>query len=344
MSDNDKEIINPAEKPARPRSPFFWRNVGILVAGGAAGVLLMVIILVSYSLLAVNHYFVATLSQLSRRVDESKTMMVDAQKSAMSAEQAVQQTNEALKNQNQLITDIQKTSRTNKDDFLVAEAFFLIKMANDNLQYENNIPLAIKLVQSADQDIAKLSDPKVYPVREALAADLVALQSAPQVDVSGIYARLTALSEQVDKLPLTSQLLNNRPEASADINNEKLSWWRRGLNSIKVALARIVVVRKNLPNVPPFIAPDQQVFLYQNLHMELEKTQWGLLHHEPEIYRLSLLQTINWVKQYALADSAVTKQLLHNLDELQQIEVHPSVPNLNGSLQALQNYMTSLGK
>jgi uroporphyrin-3 C-methyltransferase len=344
MPDNDKQIINPTTEPAHPRSRFFWRNIGILLAGVSSGILLMVIILASYGLLAINNYFAATLTQLSNRFDESKNMVVEAQKTAMSAEQSAQQTNETLKSQAQVIADMQKANRTNKDDFLIAEAFYLIKMANDNLQYENNIPLAIKLVQSANQDIAKISDPKVFSVRQALAADLVTLQSAPQVDTAGVYVRLSALNDQIDKLPLLSQLLNNRPEVSTNVNNEKLPWWRRGLNSMQLALERIVVVRKNLPNAPPFIAPDQQIFLYQNLHMELEKTQWGLLHRQQDVYRLSLLQTINWIKQYAVADSSITKQLLQNLEELQKTDVHPSVPNLTGSLQALQNYMSSVGQ
>jgi len=334
MSDNDKEITNPAP----PKSRFFWRNAGILFAGVASAILIAMIILVSYSLLAVDNRFAIALAQLTHRFDDADNKIVEAQKSAMNAEQSMQQTNEALKTQAEVIADIQKASQTNKDDFLIAEAFYLVKMANDGLQYENNIPLAIKLLQSADQDIAKLSGSNVYPVRQALAADLVALQSAPQVDVAGVYVRLSALNEQIDKLPLTTQLLNNHPEVSTEMNNEKLPWWRRGLNSMQLALERIVVVRKNLPNTPPFIAPDQQVFLYQNLHMELEKAQWGLLHYQSDVYRLSLLQAMNWIKQYAVADSSVTKQLLHNLEELQQIDVHPGVPNLTGSLQALQNY------
>jgi len=343
MSDNGTEILNPSLEPKRPRSRFFWGNIGILFSGVAAGILIAVILLASYALLAINSRFANALVNLTHRFDESNPILMDAQKAATNAEQSMQQTREALAAQSQIIADLQQAQRTNKDDFLIEEAYYLIKLANDRLQYENNVAFAIKLVQLADQDIAKLSDPKIYPIREALAADLVALQSASQVDVTGIYVRLSALNEQLDKLPLFTQLLDKTMEVTAS-HHEELSWWRRGLNSMQQALQRIVIVRKNLPNALPFIAPEQQIFLYQNLHTELEKAQWGLLHHQQEIYRLSLLQAANWIKQYAVQDSLVTKQLLQSLEQLQQMNVQPNVPNLSGSLQALQNYIKGEGK
>ncbi|HSW69992.1 MAG TPA: uroporphyrinogen-III C-methyltransferase [Gammaproteobacteria bacterium] len=336
----NNEIEQTNTSPKKPR--LFWANMGILLAGAATGIFIAALLWANYTLLGINNHFANALTFLQNNLDESKNKMTDAEKIAMTTQQSLQQTNETLKTQTQIITDLQKTQKNNKDDYLAQEALYLIKLANDSLQYENNVPLAIKLVQSADQDIAKLSDPKVYPVREAIAVDLVALQSAPQVDVAGLYVRLSAISEQIDKLSMKTQLLTSSSAVSADTNNETLSWWRRGLNSIEQALQRIIIVRKNVPNVPPFIAPDQKIFLYQNLQAELEKAQWGLLHHQQEIYRLSLLTASNWIKQYADSSSSVTAQILQNLQQLQLIDIHPSVPNLNNSLQALQNYSSNL--
>lgn len=334
MSNHSNEVVN--SSPSK-KSRFFWRNMGILFSGVAAGILAAVILLVLYAFLTINNHFAVSLANLTQRFDES-------QQNTTKAEEAIRQTNDTLNSQSQIISDLQKNQRTNKEDFLVAEVFYQVKMANDHLQYENNIPVAIKLLQSADQEMAKLTDPKLYSARQALAADIVALQSAPQVDVAGIYVRLSALNEQIDKLSLITQLLNNRPESMNNVNNDAQPWWRRGLNSMEQALQRIVIVRKNVPNSPPFIAPDQQVFLYQNLHAELLTAQWGLLHHERDVYRLSLLQTIQWIKQYAVADSSVTKQLIQGLTQLQQVDVYPNVPNVTASLQALQSYMKSVGQ
>lgn len=328
MSENNHEIT-PTKKPR-----FFWGHIGILFSGAAAVILIVVVILASHALLTINNQFAASLNNLTNRFEE-------AQKNAVNSDQSLQQINDALKTQSQQIADIQKTERTNKNDFIIMEAFYLVKMANDYLQYENNVPVAIKLLQSADQDMAKITDPKIYPVRQAMASDLAALQAVPDVDVAGIYARLSALNEQINKLSLKTVLLNTQLEKVPTTNNESLPWWRRGLNSMELALQRIVIVRRSVPNAPPFIAPDQQVFLYQNLQSELEKAQWSLLHRQAAIYQSSLVQALNWIKQYAVADSSITKQLQQNLMQLQQINIHPATPNLTGSLQALQKYMSS---
>ncbi len=331
MSENETEI------PKRQRPRFFWRNLGILCAGVSAAIVVFMFLLASYALLSVNNHFASALSQLTDNVNESKNKIDDVEKTAMNAAQSVQQNSQALNVQAETIAELRKEQKTSQDDFLINEAYYLVKLANDNLQYENNISMAIKLLQSADQNFTKISSPKTYSVRAAFAADLVALQNVPKVDVTGLYVRLSALNGEIDKLPLIMQLLNKPVEAVVDVNNEELPWWRRGLNSIKDALLRIVIVRKNLPNVPPFIAPDQQTFFYQSLHTELEKAQWGLLHHQQDIYRLSLLQASSWIKQY-VDNSPIKTKFLQDLGELQLIDVHPNVPTLTNSLQALQNY------
>lgn len=336
MSNNDNEKIALESESTPQKARFFWGQVGMLISGLAAGILVAVIMLVSYGFVAVNNRIAFALTDLTNRFNQSINIIAESQKSALHAEQSMRETSEALKAQAQLIADIQQNLKTNKNDFLMMEVSYLVKMANDILQYENNIPKAIQLLQSADQDIATLNDPTVFPVRKALALDLAALQSIPPLDIQGVYLQLAALRDQVDKLPLINQLLHHQPDITPLVNDKSLPWWRRGLNSLKQALERIVIVRKNLPNAP-FIAPDQQIFLYQNLHVEIEKAQWALLHKQPEIYRLSVLQAMNWIKQYAVSDSPVTKQILQNLSQLQQINVLPSMPNLT-ALPALQNY------
>jgi uroporphyrin-3 C-methyltransferase len=340
MSENEME----QEKITPKSRPFFWGNIGILFSGLATAVLIISMGLASYGLLTVNGRFADRLAQLTEGFTQSQNAVADAQKIVTDIQQTIQQNGMELKSQAQAIADLQKSQHTNKEEFLATEARYLIKLANDTVQYDNNIPVAIKLLQSADQDVSKLTDPNVNSVRQAIASDLVALQAAQQVDVTGIYARLSALDDQLDKLPILNKFASMQVVTPPEKNDETASWWRRGLNTMSDVLQRIVIVRRNQPNIPPFIAPDQQVFLYQNLHAQIEKAQWGLLHRQPEIYRNSLQQTTKWIKQYIVQDSAVTKQVLTDLAQLQEINVHPAVPNVNNSLQAIQSYLNNASK
>jgi uroporphyrin-3 C-methyltransferase len=336
MSENETEIIHSPKEPKQPvlRSSF-WANVGVLFSAFGAIVLVVVMILASYGLLTVSECIARAVSYLTHDVAQ---LQANVQKDLTDIQQTVQQNNTTLKTQADAITELQKLQRTNKDDFLVAEASYLVKLANENLQFQRNIPAAIKLLQSADQNIAKITDTRIYKVREALAKDILALQNAVQVDVTGIYLRLSTLNEQIDKLPILNAFVTAKAQEAFEKNNEKAAWWRRGLNNLSQALQHIVIVRHTQPNVRPFIAADQQVFLYQNLHSELEKAEWGLLHQKSDIYRQSLQQAENWIKQYIVQTSPITEQTIANLQELQKIDINPAVPTVTNSLQLLQTY------
>lgn len=340
MSESEKEVDKPTNAPTTtPRARgLFWNNIGILFSAFAIIVILVSIAMTSYGLIAANACLAKAFKFMVSEFTQSQAEVMTAQKSMTDLQQTVQQNSNTLKNQTQSITDLQKSQRTNKEDFLAAEALFLVKLANDHLQFENNVAVAIKLLQSADQDLTSLTDPRINPVREALATDLAALQRTPQVDVSGIYVRLSILSNEVDKLPVVNAFTSSK-NIAFEKTDETLSWWRRGLNSMSQALQHMVIIRNNQPNIPPFITPDQQAFLYQNLMATFEKAEWGLLHRQQVVYQSSLQQAIDWIKRYIVQDSPMTKQVLANLQELQKMNVQPSVPNVTNSQQALRTYL-----
>ncbi|MEO8400873.1 MAG: uroporphyrinogen-III C-methyltransferase [Gammaproteobacteria bacterium] len=338
--EHQTEIIEqPVDQKNKKSRAIFWGNLGMICSGLAAAVLMIVIGVAIYGLLATSDTLATHVAELSDNVLQSKDTVLQTQKSVTDIRESTQQMTDELKTQSQAILELQKNQRSNKDDLLVAEAQYLVKVANDSLVFENNISLAIKLLQSADQDIAKLNDPKLLAVRQAIAADLLALQSAHQVDVSGLYACLIALNDQVDKLPVLNKFSNDQAQTATEPANEKLSWWRRGLQATGQALMRIVIVRKGQMNVPPFLTPDQQSLLYQNLHSEIEKAEWGLLHQNTEIYHSSLQQALTWIKQYALQDSPITQQISTSLTQLMQIDVQPTRASAADSLRALQGYL-----
>jgi uroporphyrin-III C-methyltransferase len=321
----------------------FWHGLGILLTGLSIVVLISVLGFAGYRFFMVNESVSRLVGNLASQSEESQLELQKTQKAIVDLQQTVQQMGDALKQQGQSVAELQQNVHNGKDDLAVAEAEFLVKMANDNLQFENNIPLAIRLLETADQNLAKLADPRLYPVREAFAADLAALRNAPQVDLSGLYLRLSTLSDQLDTLPVVTQFTIDQAKNNSITVDQNLPWWKRGLHSTWQALGQIVVVRKKQMTTP-FIAPDQQAFLYENLRSEVEKAEWGLLHHKPEVYQTSLNHVADWIKKYALQTSPVTQQLLASVTQLQAVDIRPANTGVTGSLQALQNYFNAVGK
>ncbi len=316
---------------------FFW-YVGVLISGCAMLVLIFSLGLGYYELLTVNRTVASSLIEMKQSVEQSHDDALAAQKTVADMQQTTQQLTDKLTTQAQALADLRKLQNTGKDDFTVAEANYLLQMANENLLFDYNVPLALKLLNMADQSIASVSDPKLYAVREAISADIAALQSAPQIDQTSIYLKLSTLGDEVDKLTIANKFFAPAaPEASQAILN--LPWWKRGLDSAWQALQHIVVVRHVQSDSLPFVTPEQQVFLIQNLQAEVNQAKWAILHRNSAVYQHSLQQVTNWIQLYAVQNAQNTQQMIALIHDLLAINVQPAAVNVDNSLQALQSYV-----
>ncbi|MHB1949089.1 MAG: uroporphyrinogen-III C-methyltransferase [Gammaproteobacteria bacterium] len=330
LAEENRMVETTTEQNNKPTRTL-WSNISILFSTLAIIILLIIFF-------GTTFYYLRVL----KSVNTAQVNTTQLEKTVDGLQQQVSQLSEELKSQSQVVNALRQTQSGNsRDEWHVLEAEFLTKMANDKLQLENNIPQAILLLQSADQEIRNLNDAKYLPIRKALASDIANLQATPQVDIAGIYMRLAAANEQISKLPLP-----NKPAQSPVVQtsaSESLPWWKRGLQQTWQALRQIVIVRYNPNGTPPLALPEQQDFLYLNLHVVLEKAMWGLLHQQPEVYRASLDQAIKWIKLYFVQDAPLTQSLLTNLTELQALDIHPALPKMTDSLKAFQDYFAAHG-
>ncbi len=68
------------------------------------------------------------------------------------------------------------------NDWLLAEADYLVKLSARKLYLEHDIFSATELLENADQRIASLNDPNLFPLRQAMANDITALKALPIID------------------------------------------------------------------------------------------------------------------------------------------------------------------
>lgn len=313
---------------------FPWKTIGILCSALSVVILIFVFYLAYYSLLF-------TSKNLLTRVSAMQQNMQHLQEVISNTAQQTQRWNAEIKAQAQALSALQQAQDNNKNTLTLLEVQQWVKRANDNVQFENNIPTAIVLLKNADQALREANDSQFNSLRQAIAEDITALQAVPQVDVVGIYTRLTALSEQVTKLPLPNNLINTKPQSLVD---NTLPWWKRSLQQTWQELQKIVVVRYNPSGSLPLMTPEQQNFLYQNMQAILEKAMWALLHKQSDVYHLSLQQAIDWTKKYFVPNAQATESMLNNLQELQQTNINPSAPNTLSAVSALQESFPKAGE
>ena len=86
--------------------------------------------------------------------------------------------------------------------WLGQEAVFLTRLAGQRLLVARDVDAALALLEQADALMRDTGEPNFEGVRLAIARDRAALAAVPRVDQVGLYATLSGLIDQVDKLQL----------------------------------------------------------------------------------------------------------------------------------------------
>lgn len=340
MTDQQEIPDNPPESRR-----FHWAGIGIFFSVLAIIILAGAFGYAFFQLSRVNVGLAVSVSDLQSRWENSQKQVETLQKSVNEMEQSGQKSNELLAQQEKVMSEWRAAEQGDLVKWHVAEARYLVKLANDHLQFSHDIKTALILLQQADGSLQNLDEPDLLALRKSVSGDIAALQALPQADVTSLYLRAAALDEQLDQLPLSaSPLKNDKQAATQSVPAPALPWWKAGMDYVWEGLGRIVVVRKYNTSALPLVLPEEKVFLYQNLHARMEIVIWGILHGNAGIYQASLVRMTDWIKQYFDQNAQSTKAMLQNLEELQNINIEPPAMNLSPTLDLFEQYLAKTGQ
>jgi uroporphyrin-3 C-methyltransferase len=292
-----------------------------------------------FQLSRINTSLASNVSELQNRVSHDQADVNALKATVSQLQQTAQKTQELSTQQEQLMSEWRSAQKGDLNKWHIAEAQYLVKLANDHLQFSQNTQMAQTLLEQADHALQSIQEPNVLELRKSIATDIANIQAVPQVDITALYLRVNALNNQIDALSLPEAVVTaDRNHASAAPLPANLPWWKAGLQRTWQALRQIVIVQYNGSNTMPLIMPDEKSFLFQNLHAQMESVMWAVLHRNPDVYQANLKRTTAWIKQYFVQDSAETKSMLQNLDDLQKINIQSPAANVSATLQLFDNY------
>lgn len=231
----------------------------------------------------------------------------------------------------------------------VAEAEYLMRLANQRLTLMGDPTTALAALVSADERLRATGEPGWERTREVLAQEMAALTALPKVDRAGLNARLSALLEQVDRLPLEEEgvrLQAERAALVAPVSEDAASGFnfRQVLEDLWQGFKSMMVIRQHDKPITAMLPPEQRYFLIQNLRLKLEGAKAALLGRNEAFYRDSLLSAGAWVKQYFAPAAPEVQSFLEQLDGLAREEIAPALPDVTASLRTLQEYREQLRK
>lgn len=257
------------------------------------------------------------------------------------AQQAAEKSESLSLKQEQILSDWQSAEKGDLNKWRVAEAQYLVKLANDHLQYSNNLATALTLLQRATEVLNESTDSGIADIKQSIESDVVKLKAIPTLDVTTLYLRLTALNSTLDQLPLPLDPVNPvlaYQVAPASSKNAEGGWWHTLVDRVIQSFNKIVIVQSHDDALSPITLPEQKTFLYQNLHAQMENAMWAVLNRNPEVYQASLTRLSAWVQQYFIQSSPKTLAALQSLEHLRSEAVKPPALRLNTTLQLFDQY------
>ncbi|GEM81567.1 uroporphyrinogen-III C-methyltransferase [Vibrio superstes] len=253
------------------------------------------------------------------------------QSAAQTAGEAVNRTEVLIGQQQKSIESLQlaisdvKGRRPN--DWLLAEADYLVKLAGRKLFLEHDLVTATKLMEAADQRIATLNDPSLVPLRQAMANDITELRSLPLLDKDGVALQLIALQEQVDKLPLANAILPEAAEEAKKHVSSDIQDWKTNLStSLENFAEHFITFRVRDGSAVPLLSPQQHFYLRENIKAKLETAIKATYSEQEEIYRKSLLVALEWSQTYLDQDAQSVNEFESALDKLSKVKVDLEYP------------------
>ena len=282
------------------------------------------------------------LSALQQQLGSDKQQLTQQLESANSAlQEARNQQDASAKELEALRQKVATISGNDTRTWLLAQADYLVKLAGRKLWSDQDVTTAAALLKSADTSLAEMNDPSVMNVRRALTQDISSLSAVSQVDYDGIILKLNQLSNGVDNLRLADNDNDDSPmDADSGELSSSLHEWRQNLvKSWHNFMDSFITIRRRDNTAQPLLAPNQDVYLRENIRSRLLIAAQAVPRHQDEIYKQSIDAVSTWVRAWYDTNDAATKAFLDQLDELSQQSISMDVPDSLESQQLLDKLM-----
>lgn len=241
------------------------------------------------------------------------------------------------------VAQMQANLGTSSKDWLYAEVEYLLRLANQRVIMEGNVQGALTLFRDADNIIRQSEGITAFDLRRAIADNIAQLEAVSEVDVDGIYVRLSALAGQVEQLQQQKQVF--KPHAVAPHQGTPGTGFTAQLiDTLKAAgarLATLVDFRRNGERIKPVLPPKEEYYLRQNLVLKIQMAQLALLRGDQPVYANSLSEAQDWVKLHFDQGDPVTVAMLKELSNLAAIDIARKMPDVSSSLKEVRKLMAS---
>lgn len=338
--------------------------------GSHAGLALGVIALVAAVALALwsNQRFARIESELARRLQEAEQRVAGFDVTlGQSRDQLrdLQSRNAVLEarlaDTAALQAQVEKLFQERAEDSLdvsLAEAESGLALASQQLALGADTEPVLAALQNIDSRLSRQSDPRLGPVRAALARDIERLRVHPASDVGRLALRIDALLAALDPLPLLASVTERVPPGPVtnDLQAATAASSTQGagqplpqadasvldrigslLGGFGAELRQLFRVRQVDKPDAILVAPDQAYFLRQNLRLMLLNARLALLSRNVAVYRADLERAQRWIHTYYDGEHRNVIAVQNQLRQMLEAQLNLEPPRIDDSMAAVRS-------
>ncbi|MDQ7089788.1 MAG: uroporphyrinogen-III C-methyltransferase [Methylococcales bacterium] len=238
----------------------------------------------------------------------------------------------------QTILRLQRQLGKTRGDWLMADAEYLLSVANQRLYLMDDLNTSHEALTAADQRLRESGDAAAFKVREQIAKEIASLKEITVNDVVGSYARLQLLIEKVGTLTLIlpyaakplvgSKVVSGHKEGAADTHSLT--------NQVLKQLDGYATIRHSDHVVDKILTAEEAKLIKQQLSIKLEMIKITLVQKNKSLYETSVHDALNWLK-LNFTQNKSAKFFVTELNQLNKIQVHAKLPDISLSLKMLRD-------
>ncbi len=281
------------------------------------------------------------LEQDQRQASETQAQRLESLPRAEQLEETRRLVNDLQRSQQQLRNRLEEQG-DNRTDWKLAEAEYLLRLASLRLMAAQDIRSASEMLEAVDQIMRDQPDSGVFPVREALARVQSELNALPNIDRAGIYLRLAALNDRVDRLVALPVPEFEPGSAGAEDEAAPDSTWAERVLARLERYVRVDFKRGEI--ITPLMGEAEMQRIHRTLQLTIEQAQWAALRGEQEVYRSSLERANEVLERFFERDNQQAQAMREQLSALAERQVSATPPDLAPVQRALNDYMQDRGQ
>jgi uroporphyrin-III C-methyltransferase len=272
-------------------------------------------------------------TRLEGRVDQHQSQFSEIQQQvnalAMQIERTESRNQSVIDRVESVAEQLARAQVDTRTSYTLAEAEYLLKLADQRLLIERNPETAIVLMQTSQALLGQLEDGRLLPVREQLAADVQALSSVERIDVLGMQAELLALDSVLESLELPVRRLQAIEAEQTDA---------APMNDWLQTLSEFIRIREVDAPIAPLVTAADAGRAREVLRLSLEQIKVAMIREDQALFDASVSQAIRITQHFFSTVEGAGLRVMQTLEQLAGQKVVRPIPDASAGLRALQAF------